>query len=173
MSRKAFVFAVLLMGGVLAPTWAAAATFDISGELNGKGYYQHIEPHIGQPSFQDIYNFTLLAGHNAALHAQAFDMPPQFLISNLLMAVHAGPDGTGPLVQSAPSDLALLIPEGVPHSLVVTGDINGDLGGSYAVGITLAPVPLPASGWLMLGAFGFIALIVRRRGVTSLQRAMS
>ena len=166
MSKKEFVLSVLLMGGALSPLWAVAATFEISSQLEGMGYYQNIEPHIGQTSIQDVYNFTLTAGHNAAFHAQAFDMPPQFLISNLLMTVHAGPDGTGPLMQSAPSDLNLLIPGGVPHSLVVTGDINGDLGGSYAVGITLAPVPLPASGWLMLGAVGFIALMARWRRVS-------
>ncbi len=169
MFRKGFIIGVLLMGGLMSPVWAATYTIPTS-QLEGLGYYQNLAPHTGQTSIQDIYNFTLTSGHDTAFHVQAFDMPPYFSLVNLLMAVHAGPDGTGPLVQSAPSDLNLLIPGGVPHSLVVTGDVDGAVGGSYAVGITLAPVPVPASGWLMLGAVASMTLIGRLRRTAPFRR---
>lgn len=132
----------------------------------------------GATPIDHIYLFSVSTTVDGLWSSVSNDAPPFFDISNGLVqlwlsdgdANYGGSDPDDSLITSLSFDSTAV---NQTFSLVgpgdyyyqVTGDINGNLGGSYLLSSTVTPVPEPEMYAMLLAGFGLIGFSLRRRVV--------
>jgi hypothetical protein len=131
----------------------------------GASFYDAFIIHIGD-SLGDSISSTINLGSSFAingfeerLYTYTGTAPIVGPVSGA-MDFWTAPQGSSGTVAVLPQTL---LPQG-DYVLEIRGDVTGTSGGSYSGTLQLSPVPVPASGWLLITALcGLGALAHRRR----------
>jgi hypothetical protein len=119
-------------------------------------------------TFRDLFSFTVLAqsGIDAALVSVSSLAKLDLAINSLNLFKGATLIASGIQNSAGVTDQwSLTSPSVVSgiYTLAVEGKVLGTKGGSFGGNLNVAPVPEPATWGMMLGGFGVLALLGRRR----------
>lgn len=121
--------------------------------------------------FDDNFSFDL-TGTGASGAVKKFDLVlgslSYYHIKNFVVSLWTATNSGTPITEiSVGKNFSLpSLPSGF-YDLVVTGNANGKLGGSFA-GTVVAAVPLPAAAWLLLSGLVGVGALARRRKIEAI-----
>jgi len=168
-----FVPTLLALALATAAGSAAAAPIDL-GNLTGSTVPIG-NTFAASTLFADVYLFDItgISSHFAGTAVSInLDIPlfpdPEFHISDFKIEI-LDPSGN-PIASNIPSgpgdftlDLGALLPVANDYRLVVSGNVTGQLGGTYGGALAAAPVPEPETYAMLLAGLGLVGYMVQRR----------
>jgi len=162
----------LALAGAMGSAAAVGPSYlgNLSGQIFDIGKSYNLGP---SGAFSDLYTFDIMpissvAGTTVTLN---FDMPllpgAEFQLSNMMIELKDSSDALiasdNTLDISNALQLSSTLAAGTGYKFIVTGNVTGTLGGSYAGVLAAVPVPEAETYAMMLAGLGLVGFMARRR----------
>lgn len=167
-AKQAALSAALLLGALVSLP-ASAVTVNL-GDMVGKTENIFNSFPASTASFSDTYIFDLSEAAQSVGTTVTFSVSlgdNSFALSNMTLTLM---DGSMNVLGSDSQALSgntlyidTLLGAGTGYRFIVTGDVTGTLGGSYAGLIAAVPIPEAETYAMMLAGLGLVGMMVRRR----------